>query len=90
MCQLCGCSQYLEQGKETVLRRAVEIVEELELTAQNADDYEATEVISNLIAPFGSKEDDAYQTAAWISNLQLYRAQRLQESNRILKISLYA
>lgn len=71
MCELCGCNQYIKQGKEAVLRRTVEIVKELCLTIQNADDYEATEVISGLIAPFGSKEDDVYQTAAWVSNLHM-------------------
>lgn len=69
MCRLCGCSQYLKQGKEAVLRRAVEVVKELGLTAGNADDYEATEVISGLIAPFGSREDEVHGTAAWISDL---------------------
>lgn len=71
MCQLCGCGQYIEQGKEAVLKRAVEIVNELGITARNADDYEDTEVISRLIAPFGSSEDDVYQTAAWVSNLHM-------------------
>ncbi len=71
MCKLCGCSQYIKQGKEAVLRRAIEIVKELSLTAQNVDDYEETEVISRLITPFGSREDDAYQTAAWVSNLHM-------------------
>lgn len=71
MCQLCGCSQYTKEGKEAVLRRIVEIVKELCLTAQNADDYEATEVISGIIAPFGSKEDDVYQAAAWVSSLHM-------------------
>ena len=71
MCQLCGCGQYIEQGKEAVIKRAVEIVNELGITARNADDYEDTEIISRLIAPFGSREDDVYQTAAWVSNLHM-------------------
>lgn len=69
MCQLCGCSHYLNQGKEAVTRRVVEVVKELGLTVHNADDYEATEIISGLIAPFGSRDDEIYQTAGWISGL---------------------
>ena len=71
MCELCGCSQYIKQGKEVVLRQAVAIVKELGLTAKNVDDYEDTEIISRLIAPFGSMEDDVYQTAVWVSNLHV-------------------
>ncbi len=90
MCELCGCSQYMKQGKEAVLRRTVEIIKELGLTAQNVDDYEETEVISCLIAPFGSREDEAYQTAAWVSNLhmsmrQLDFAQRYQAHVRAFR-----
>ncbi len=71
MCELCGCSQYIKQGNEAVLRRVMEIVKELDLTKKNVDDYEDTEIISRLIAPFGSKEDDVYPTAAWVSNLHV-------------------
>ncbi len=71
MCQLCGCGQYIEQGKEAVLKRSVEIIKELGITARNAVDYEDTEVISRLIAPFGSSEDDVYRTAVWVSNLHM-------------------
>ncbi len=69
MCQLCGCRQYIAQGKEAVLHRAAEIVNELQITAENLAGYEDTELISSLIAPFGSRTDDIYQTAAWISDL---------------------
>ncbi len=69
MCELCGCRQYVAQGNEAVLRRAVDIVNELQITAENLASYENTELISSLIAPFGSRIDDVYQTAAWISDL---------------------
>ena len=69
MCQLCGCTNYIQQGKDAVLRRAVEIVRELGLTAQNVADYEDTELVSSLIAPFGTKNDEVYETAAWVSDL---------------------
>ena len=72
MCELCGCSQYITQGKEAVLRRTAEIVEELALTARNVDDYEDTETISGIIAPFDTREDDdVYQAAVWISGLHM-------------------
>jgi hypothetical protein len=69
MCKLCGCADYIGLGNEAVLRRAVEIVRELGITAQNLADYEDTELICSLIAPFGSRADEIYQTAAWVSDL---------------------
>lgn len=71
MCQGCGCDQYTGTGKQAVLNRAVEIVKELGLTAQNLDDYENTELICDFIAPFGSQEDEVYQTAVWEADLHL-------------------
>jgi hypothetical protein len=47
----------------------VEIVNELQITAENLASYEDTELICSLIAPFGSRTDDIYQTAAWVSDL---------------------
>lgn len=69
MCQLCGCTEYIRQGKDAVLRRAIEIVDQLEITANNIAAYENTELISSLIAPFGSRTDDVYRTAAFVSDL---------------------
>jgi len=71
MCELCGCNQYIKQGKESVLKRTVEIVKELGITVQNTDDYEETEIISRFIASFGAIEDEVYQTAAWVSYLHI-------------------
>ncbi len=71
MCELCGCSQYITQGKEAVLRRTTEIVKELALTAKNVNDYEDTEIISGIIAPFDTRDDDVYQAAVWISSLHM-------------------
>lgn len=75
MCQLCGCTEYIEKGKEAVLGRAAEIISYLSLTPENADDYEETEIISRFIAPFGSVEDDVYQTAAWLGRLHMSQAE---------------
>ncbi len=69
MCELCGCTHYIDQGKEAVLSRAVEIVRELKLTPQNLNDYENTELVSTIICPFGSRTDEVYRAAAWISDL---------------------
>lgn len=69
MCHHCGCQQVIKEGKEAVRKRAVDIVKELRLTPANVDDYECTETISGMIAPFGNKEDEVYQAASWISGL---------------------
>lgn len=71
MCELCGCSQYITQGKEAVLKRTTEIVKELALTAKNASDYEDTEIISGIIAPFDTRDEDVYQAVVWISSLHM-------------------
>jgi uncharacterized protein YoxC len=71
MCQGCGCDRYVGRGKQVALDRAVEIVKELGLTVQNLDDYENTELICDFIAPFGSQEDEVFQTAVWEAALHL-------------------
>jgi hypothetical protein len=71
MCELCGCSQYIEQGKEVVLERVTEVVKELALTSKNVADYEDTEIISGIIAPFDARDEDIYQAAIWISSLHM-------------------
>ncbi|MBI4495812.1 MAG: hypothetical protein HY697_02650 [Deltaproteobacteria bacterium] len=78
MCQHCGCKDFIKAGKEAVIKRAVDIVQELQLNPRNVDDYECTEAISGLIAPFASRQDDVYQTASWISGLH----QGLPQSGR--------
>ncbi|MBI4288969.1 MAG: hypothetical protein HY671_11140 [Chloroflexi bacterium] len=69
MCNLCECDKYIQEGKGAVLKRVTDILRDLKITAQNVDDFEATEVISGIIAPFGSREDDVIRTAAWVSRL---------------------
>ena len=54
----------------------MEIIKELGLTATNVDDYEDTEQISRLIAPFGAVEDDVYPTAAWVGALHMSQPNR--------------
>lgn len=81
MCQLCGCDQYIKQGKQAVLNRATEIVKELGLTTANVDDYEDTERIGRFIAPFGAADDEVYKTAVWTSKLHMGMG-RLNQSER--------
>lgn len=69
MCQRCGCQQFLQEGDEASLKRAVDIVKELRLNLSNIDDYECTETISGMIAPFGMREDEVFPIASWISGL---------------------
>ena len=72
MCELCGCTHYIRQGKGAVLQRALEVVKELKLAAGNVADYENTELISSIISPFGSRNDDVFKTAEWISDLHAF------------------
>ncbi len=69
MCESCSCQQFIKEGKEAVLKQVVDTIKELLLTPTNVDDYEATETISGMIAPFGLREDEVYQTACWVSSL---------------------
>ena len=69
MCQLCGCQEFIKKEKGAVLERVIKIVKELSLTPANVDTYEATETISDIIAPLCSREEEVYQTAAWIAKL---------------------
>ncbi len=71
MCQRCGCTEYIRQGKPAVLKRAVEIIRELGVTPANTEDYEEIESISRFIAPFGAVDDEVYETAAWMSSLHM-------------------
>jgi hypothetical protein len=72
MCELCGCSHYILQGKDAVLGRASEIVKELKLIVRNLPDYENTELMSSIISPFGSRTDEVYKAAEWISDLHAF------------------
>lgn len=69
MCERCGCQQFIKEGRKAILRRVVDIIKELRVTPTNSDDYEATETISGIIAPFGLREDEVFQTASWVSGL---------------------
>lgn len=69
MCQICGCQQFIKEGQDSILKRVTDIINELQVTPSNVDDYECTETIAGMVAPFGSQKDEVYQTAAWISDL---------------------
>ncbi len=72
MCQLCGCKKFIERGAEAVLKRAVDLVEELGVTPGNMHLFEDCELICNLIAPRPSHSTVApeiWETAQWVRSL---------------------
>jgi len=78
MCRLCGCQQFIKEGKQAVIKRVSVIINELQLTPANLDDYECTEVISEIIAPFALRDDEVFETASWISGMH----QDVPQANR--------
>jgi hypothetical protein len=71
MCQPCGCGQYIEQGHKAVLNRAVAIIKELGVTAQNVQSFEDGERICALIASklAAGEDDELRQIADWVMAL---------------------
>src|SRR3990172_6062895 len=71
MCQPCGFSRYIEQGHEAVLNRAVAVVKEMRVTAENAQRFEDGERICGLIASklASGEDDEVRQIAEWVRNL---------------------
>lgn len=68
MCTLCGCREYISQGKEAVLRRAVELVQRLGLTAENASLFEDGEYICGILGPriaLSAEDADVWDTIQW-------------------------
>jgi len=78
MCELCGCRTYLDSGKQSVMKRAQEIVKLLNLTRENVELFEDCERISHAVASysFPSFEDgEILETCRWVHKLHepLYR-----------------
>ena len=71
MCQPCGCSRYIEQGYEAVLNRAVAVVKELGVTAENVQSFEYGERICGLIASklAAGEDEEVRQIADWVMAL---------------------
>ena len=71
MCQACGCSRYIEQGHEAVLNRAIAIVRELGVTAENVQSFEDGERICGLIASklAAGEDEEVSQIADWVMAL---------------------
>ena len=71
MCQACGCSRYIEQGHEAVLNRAIAIVRELGVTAENVQSFEDGERICGLIASklAAGEDEEVRQIADWVMAL---------------------
>lgn len=80
MCELCGCGEFTKGGQETIRNRAVEIINQLQLNLDNLDDYECTETISGMMAPFALRQDEVYQAASWISGLHQGGKRDIRES----------
>ena len=81
MCRQCGCESFIEQGPEAVLERAVAIVTEMGITADNVQRFEDGERICALIASKlpGEQHEEIRQTAEWVSELhQGRRADRIE------------
>lgn len=51
MCSVCGCEEYLTQGKQATLKRALELVQLLGVTEHNAQAFEDGEIICSIIGP---------------------------------------
>ena len=71
MCQPFGCVTFLEQGTEAVLKRAVTIVREMGVTAENVQLFEDGERICYLIASevLPSEDEEIHQIAQWVAGL---------------------
>lgn len=71
MCQPCGCGRYIEQGHKAVLNRAVAIIKELGVTAENAQSFEDGERICGLIASklASGEDEEVREIAAWVREL---------------------
>ena len=69
MCKLCGCTEFIQDGKPVVLERVEELVRELGVTSSTVDDYECVEVMSGMIAPLSAKYAEVVETAAWVEQL---------------------
>lgn len=71
MCQPCGCGRYIQQGHKAVLNRAVAIIKELGVTADNAQRFEDGERVCGLIASklASSEDEEVRQIAEWVREL---------------------
>lgn len=71
MCQSCGCVTVVNQGSEVVLKRAVAIIKEMEITAENVQLFEDGERICYLIASkvLPSEDEEIHQIAQWVAGL---------------------
>ncbi|MBI4321274.1 MAG: hypothetical protein HY675_22515 [Chloroflexi bacterium] len=74
MCRKCGCADFISQGREATLARAVAIIDELGVTVDNVQAFEDGERICGLIASrlAGAEEEEIRETADWVSGLHQY------------------
>lgn len=79
MCRQCGCADFIGQGPEATLQRAVAIIKQMGVKAENVQRFEDGERICSLIASKlpGEQYEELRQTAEWVSELhQRLRADR--------------
>ncbi len=71
MCQQCGCLSWIEQGRRAVLNRAVAIIEEMGVSAENVQRFEDGERICGLIASklASGEDEEVRQIAEWVREL---------------------
>ena len=72
MCELCGCTTYIESGKQAILGRAEEIVDKLKLTPRNAELFEDCERISYEVVAHSSppfEGDEILDICRWAHSL---------------------
>jgi len=71
MCHQCGCSSYIEQGRKAVLSRAIAVIKEMGVTADNAQRFEDGERVCGLIASklAGGEDEEAREIAEWVMAL---------------------
>jgi hypothetical protein len=78
MCELCGCRAYIHSGKQSVMRRAHEIVRLLSLRPENVELFEDCERICHDVASYSFPSfegGEILETCRWVHRLHepLYR-----------------
>jgi hypothetical protein len=72
LCELCGCRTYVHSGRQSVTRRAHEIIRLLGLTPENVELFEDGERISHAVSAYSFPSfegDDTLETCRWVHRL---------------------
>ena len=92
MCQQCGCFPLIEQGRKAVLDRAVAIIEEMGVSAENVQRFEDGERICGLIASKLAAGDDeeVRQIAEWVMELHKRNYAKKSETYAVAARDVFA